>query len=257
LNEQLEGSIALIDRRSAGTAIAPALNPMQELQARIIREGDIEKMKQLMELEKTWREDQAKQAFVEAMAAFKAESIRITKDKENKQYKSMYTTIGNLVDTVTPFLSRHGLSAGWEVSQDKAIRVTCTITHRLGHSKSVSMEGPADTSGAKNPLQQIKSTVTYLKIGTFEAICGLASVEGNLDDDGNGSGKRDEPTESMEGAAVNDFISLIEGSGDLDELQKNYFNARDVATKIGDKHALNAFAEAKNKQYLKLTRRAK
>ncbi|WP_241085163.1 hypothetical protein [Candidatus Vondammii sp. HM_W22] len=43
-------------------------------------------------------------------------------------------------------------------------------------------------SGSKNPIQQIKSTITYLKIATYEAVTGIASTEGNVDDDGNGSG---------------------------------------------------------------------
>jgi hypothetical protein len=55
------------------------------------------------------------------------------------------------------------------------------------------MNAPADTSGAKNVIQQIKSTITYLKAVTFESICGLASTDATVDDDGNSAG--------------NDFIS--------------------------------------------------
>lgn len=127
---------------------------------------------------------QAKKAFNQAMADFKANPPKVTRDKENKQYKSMYTTLGNLVNTVTPELSKNGLSASWDIKQNGTITVTCKMTHRLGHSETAEASAPADTSGAKNAIQQIKSTITYLKSVTFESICGLASTDANLDDDG-------------------------------------------------------------------------
>jgi len=49
----------------------------------------------------------------------------------------------------------------------------------------VTLFGPADSSGSKNPLQQVKSTVTYLRKATFEAITGIASSNPTDDDDGN------------------------------------------------------------------------
>ena len=60
------------------------------------------------------------------------------------------------------------------------------MTHTLGHSESVEADGPLDTSGSKNPLQQYKSTRTYLKKEAYCAITGIASADN--DDDGNLSG---------------------------------------------------------------------
>jgi hypothetical protein len=82
-------------------------------------------------------------------------------------------------------------------SSDKnLIRVVCILTHCLGHSESVSAESPIDDSGKKNAVQQRKSTRTYLKIETFEAITGLVSEENNISDDGNSSSKKTEKTET-------------------------------------------------------------
>lgn len=257
LHDQLEGSIALIDKRSAAIVQAqPApMSPIQQLQLQIVREGDINKLEKLMDLERRWRREQAEQAFVEAMAAFKAESIRVRKDKENRQYNSRYTSLGNLVDTVTPYLSKHMLSASWDIRQAEKIEVTCVITHAAGHSKSVTMAAPPDTSGQKNPIQQIKSTITYLKICTFESACGLASVEGNLDDDGNHSWQQQ--GREMDERYVANLLDLIEASASIDQLKANYKKAQDAAEKAQDHAAARAFGEAKNEAYKRLAKGAK
>ena len=41
---------------------------------------------------------------------------------------------------------------------------------------------------ARRTRCKIKSTLTHLKLATFEAVTGIATREGNLDDDGNASG---------------------------------------------------------------------
>lgn len=162
-------------------------SPSDLIEFALKNKGDLEKLEKLLEIQIKYEENEAKKAYHEAMAQFKSSPPKITKDKENKQYKTMYTTLGNLVNTVNPELSKYGLSASWDIQQDTMIKVTCKITHRLGHSEITSASAPSDTSGSKNPIQQIKSTITYLKSVTFESITGLASTDANLDDDGNRS----------------------------------------------------------------------
>ena len=149
----------------------------------------IEKM---MELQERNDANNAKKAYVKAMAEFKKDPPAIYKDKENSQFKSKYSSIDSLVNSAIPFLSRNGLSHSWQIGilESGWPSVTCILTHELGHSDSVTMSAPPDTSGggSKNPIQQMKSTQTYLKIATFEAVTGLVSREANLDDDGNGAG---------------------------------------------------------------------
>ena len=165
-----------------------AITPMEMLNSAITRGDSLDKLERLMDLNDRWEKAQAKKAFIEAKAAFKASAPVITRDKTNTQYKSKYASIGNVVNTINEALSKHGLDADWQFDQSNGIRVTCILTHVAGHSESVSLVGTPDTSGAKNPLQQIKSTLTYLKLATFEAVTGIATREGNLDDDGNASG---------------------------------------------------------------------
>ncbi len=174
---------------------------------------DIEKIEKMLELQAKWDAMEAKKAYTAAMAAFKAMPLRISKDKENRQYNSRYTSIGNLVNSVIPGMGECGLSHKWSFSQDspEIIIGTCTVTHKQGHSESISMSAPIDVSGKKNPLQQLKSTRTYLRIETFESIMGLASSDGNLDDDGNAAGAR-----TINEKQLSQIVDLI-NANDVDE----------------------------------------
>ena len=153
----------------------------------------LEQIKELMELQARHDANEARKAYHQAVAEFKREDIVVKKDKTNKHFDSKYTGIGNLVNTVNPILGKWGLNASWDIQQSDKITVTCKLSHAMGHSESVSMSAQPDTSGgsSKNPIQQIKSTVTYLKIATYEAVTGIASMDDPGDDDGNKAGKRE------------------------------------------------------------------
>lgn len=219
-----------------------AVTPMDLIQMAVSGNADLDKLEKLLELKREWEADEAKKAFVAAMAAFKREPILITKDRDNKQYQSKYTSLGNLVNTVTPFMSKHGLSADWEIDQSKGIKVTCVITHSMGHSKRVSFECGPDASGAKNPIQQIKSAITYAKACTFESACGLASSDANLDDDGNGVPK--EAAGTPEERQV-EQIDLIMSARTAKELFAIHAAAHTEAQKVKDTDAMKGYLKAK------------
>lgn len=164
------------------------LTPMDMIANAVTSGAGIDMLERLMALQERYEAAQAKKAFIEAKAAFKAENVIVTKDKVNNQYQSKYATIGNLVNTVNAVLAKHGLDAAWEIEQAEKIKVTCVLSHLLGHSERAWMTAAPDVSGAKNPIQQIKSAVTYLRVATFEAVTGIATNDGNADDDGNAAG---------------------------------------------------------------------
>lgn len=181
------------------------------LLAMAVQQGaDLDKLEKLMALQERWEATEARKAFTAAVAAFKANPPRVLKDRENKQYGSRYSSLGNMVTTVSEAMGPHGLSANWEINQGQQIEVTCVLTHVRGHSERVTLKGAPDRSGAKNDLQQIKSTLTYLKLATFEAVTGIASEEGNLDDDGNASGEYD----------ATGWFDAIRDAANLGELNK-------------------------------------
>lgn len=164
--------------------------PAVLLEMAINKGADLDRLERLMDMQIRWEERQALQAYTIAMAAFKAESLAIYKDKhvrfENRSgglTEYDHATLGAVVAVVAPALARHGLFHRWKVEQDASgISVECVITHNQGHSESVTQRAPADQSGGKNTIQSIGSTVTYLQRYTLLSITGLATYD--QDDDG-------------------------------------------------------------------------
>jgi hypothetical protein len=203
---------------------AIAATPMHMLAAAMERGIDTDQLDKLMELQERYEKNEARKAYYAAIAAAAVDMPIVTKDKLNKQYDSFYPSLENTINTISTHLAKFELSARWEVDQSAGIRVTCILSHVAGHSENVTLTGPPDTSGKKNELQQIKSTLTYLKLATFEAITGTASVVGNLDDDGNGSQEPRAPREPQPKATKKQLATLQEyvDAGGLNKRQLAY-----------------------------------
>ena len=174
------------------------ITPMEILQQAVAQGADIDKLERLMALEERWRANRARDLYVQAMNRFKAEPTKILKRKtanvrsDKGSYSYNYAPLVDVVAAAVGNLSKHGLSHRWEVSQEKnEITVTCVVTHEAGHSERVALSAPPDTSGGKNVIQQIASTVSYLERYTLLAATGLAAAD--MDDDAKASGKPPEP----------------------------------------------------------------
>ncbi|TPM53311.1 single-stranded DNA-binding protein [Mesorhizobium sp. B2-2-4] len=202
----------------AGRAMAArqstAVTPMEMLDRALANGASLETVEKLMDLQERWEANQARKAFTEAFAAFKSEVITIVRNREvtdGPLKGRRYAELFSFVDAVTPALSKHDLTATWNITRDEKdwIEVTCTIEHVLGHCKRVPMGGPPDTGGAKNPIQARASTVTYLERHTLKAACGLA--EQGDDKDGNISQKG--PSGPITDAQRDTLLALIEETG--------------------------------------------
>ena len=194
-------------------ACAPQITPMDLIARAQQSDVSIEKMEQLFQLQLKWEENEARKAYYRAVAGFKAEAVDIVKNKRVSYRTDKGVTeynhaeLGQVVNTVTPLLSKWGLSHHWEYSQnDSKIKVTCFLTHDAGYEKSTSLEAGADTSGGKNAIQAIGSTTSYLERYTFLAMTGLASRE--QDDDGKGATQK-EDIEYITEPQVMDILALI------------------------------------------------
>jgi hypothetical protein len=178
--------LAVVESRAA------AITPMAMIQIAVQQGADIEKLTKLMDLQERYEANEARKAFVSAMSAFKANPPDIFKNKHvsftTQKGKTEYdhATLDQVSMAIGTALSRHGLSHRWVTDQsDGRIKVTCIITHSLGHSESVSLQSSADDSGGKNSIQAIGSAVTYLQRYTLLAATGMAVQD--QDDDAKGS----------------------------------------------------------------------
>ena len=149
----------------------------------------LDKLDRLLDVKERWEKEEARKAYVAALAGFKANPPQIVKsqtvdfstNKGRTHYK--YASLGQVAADVAIGLAPHGLSHSWDVAQDKdQVIVTCILTHMRGHSERVSIAGPKDDTGNKNGIQQVGSTIAYLQRYTLMAITGLAAHD--QDDDG-------------------------------------------------------------------------
>jgi len=173
------------------TAVAIATpisaTPAMLLDIAVKQGADLDKLEKLMGLQERWEANQSRKAYHEAMTAFKSNPPEIEKDKKVSYGQTHYNhaSLWNVADKINSELSKYGLSASWTTKQDeKTVTVTCRISHILGHYEETSLTAPPDTSGAKNSIQALGSTITYLQRYTILALTGLAT--GDMDNDGQG-----------------------------------------------------------------------
>lgn len=177
------------------TDVTPAQipQPMQMIDTAVRAGASMETLERLFALQERHEANEARKAYVTALAAFKAHGLRVSKDRTVNQgsgrpsYK--HATLSNIIETIAPALAEHGLSATWSTAQEPhGITVTCILRHAAGHMESVSLTGQPDTGPGRNNIQAIGSTITYLQRYTLLAITGIAASD--QDDDGGGSGDR-------------------------------------------------------------------
>jgi hypothetical protein len=232
-------------------AAVTEMTPRGLLALAVQQNADLDKLERLMALQERWEANEARKAYVGAMAAFKANPPSLTKNKHvafgNTKYD--HATLDHVTDTIGAALHGHGLSHRWEVDQiEGKIKVACVLTHVLGHSERVTMEAPADTSGQKNSIQAIGSTVTYLQRYTLLAATGMAAK--GMDDDGAGSGKR------LPESVAADHLAALDSAADEQSLLKAYGAAHKAALESGDMGALRLFTQHKDARKKALGRKA-
>lgn len=175
------------------------IDPGALLRVAVERGAGLEQLEKFMALKERWDANEARKAFNAAFAAFKAEAVKIIKgtDYTDGPLKGRsYANLFDIVDAVTPHLSKHGLSISWRLSKDEPawMESTCTLRHVDGHSESAAMGGAPDTGPGRNAIQARGSAKTYLEKYTATSILGLAAAD--QDDDG-GGGKTGETRVNM------------------------------------------------------------
>lgn len=185
-------------------------SPDSLLAVAVARGASVEELDKLMTLKERYEAGEAEKAYTRAMTKFKADAPEIFKEKQvsypNKdgtltQYK--HATLGNVAGVIASSLSEYGLAHHWktalyrdEKGQVRDVEVTCIITHELNHKESTTLSGAPDTSGGKNAIQGVGSTVTYLERYTLLSLTGLAAID--TDDDGVAAGMEYVTEEQLE-----------------------------------------------------------
>jgi hypothetical protein len=156
-------------------------------------EIDVLKMEKLLEMQERIMAKQAEMAFNQAMTALQAKLPSVNKsgmiefeDKNKNLRQTPFARYEDIDAVIRPLLIEAGFSITFnsEWGETGAL-IFGTLSHRDGHHKTASIRLPLDTSGSKNNLQAMGSTLSYGKRYLVGMLLNI--VTKGEDDDGKGA----------------------------------------------------------------------
>jgi hypothetical protein len=176
------------------THASPLVNVLNVLVSR--PDLDVDKIERMIQLQRDVEANEARKAYASAFAEMQPHLPIITKRGKGHNDKA-YGLWEDIVEEVMPVTGRYGFSISFRTKPlDKGVEVTCKLMHRDGHAEETSYPFPLDTSGSKNPVQAVGSTVSYGK--RYTACAMLNIVTKGEDDDGKSSGGGDRITDDQQ-----------------------------------------------------------
>lgn len=121
-----------------------------------------------------------------ALLAFQAEAPTLSKDATNPHFRSKYTPLDTIVETVGPLLVKHGLV--WMAKPGQDENGEPVLNYTLGHAPSGEREdGQMPLLLDKSSSQAFGSAITYSR---RYSLCAVLNLVADEDDDGNAAGER-------------------------------------------------------------------
>lgn len=114
----------------------------------------------------------------DALAKAQGEIENASKSSVNPHFKSKYADLAEVLNTVRPVFSVHGLSVTQMPSFADGV---CSVETLLMHSSGQWISSTASATVSKNDAQGVGSCITYLRRYSLAAVAGIAQE----DDDAN------------------------------------------------------------------------
>ena len=228
--------------------------PMMLIERAMIQGSDIDldRMERLMLMQERWDKENARKAFLAAMAEFRANAPELRKNSKVDFTSAKGRTNYNYADQeevsmpIGKVMGPLGLSFWFEPKQvNGRIYVTTFLQHSMGHTEQITLEGAPDDSGNKNNIQAVGSTITYLERYGLLAITGMA-VKGQ-DTDGR---PKAQPANSP--VVIDDEVTKIAQAKDSQEVSRLFNTAYAAAQKADDQVAKDALMAAQKRRLAEL-----
>ena len=168
-------------------SVAPSEHQSQSLLPMIDKlverpDFDVAKLEKLLDMQERVMNRSAMEQFNSAMASMQCDLPSIA--ERGQAHNTKYATFEDINDVVKPVMQRHGFAISFRVSNIQGgIEVTGVLMHKGGHREETTMTLPLDTSGSKNAVQAVGSSVSYGKRYVMSAMLNLTTR--GEDDDGN------------------------------------------------------------------------
>jgi hypothetical protein len=185
---------------------------------------DVEKMERLLAMQERILERNAKAAFTAALAEMQPLLPTIDQNGAIKNnagtVQSTYAEWEDINDAIRPLLHDHGFALSFKpgMATDGKVTMTGVLRHRDGFEEEATVTLPHDSSGSKNSVQAVGSSLSYGKRYAAIALLNITSrAPRDRDDDGQRS--------NLSAAAEKAFTDINMAEG-LEELRawknKNY-----------------------------------
>lgn len=147
----------------------------------------VETMERLFALRKEVKAEQAKEAFVRAMANFQRDCPKIEKkkkvmNKDGQTVRYQYAPLDVIVEQIKMPEAENGFAHTWNVVNETGFIIAiCKITHELGHSETSEFKIPIGTEGFMTAPQKYASALTFAKRYTLCNALGISTGEEDTD----------------------------------------------------------------------------
>ena len=181
---------------------------------------DIDKVERLLNMQRQIDAEAAERAFNEDLADMQSELPAIR--QRGKTNNGKYAKWEDIQEAILPKLKAYGFSISHKPRvENNQVIVTCILRHKSGHSDNTELPLPLETSGSKNNVQAVGSSVSYGKRYTASALLGIR-VEGEDDD---GAGAR-VSTKKLSDKQLSELRDLLADLGRNEAKFVSYLNAQ-------------------------------
>lgn len=193
-------------------------------------EANIQMLEKIIEVQERVMSKQAEIDFNADLAAMlseipvvaKTSDINVT-TKSGSKFIVKYASLDEIVEVVRPIMSKYGFSVNFRHEQSSAtvLKVSCVLRHKNGHSEANDIILPLDTSGSKNAVQAVGSTITY---GKRYTLCSALNIATGDDKDGfTVSADNANAKQSLSDKRFNDALQAIKQKQfTIDKLMSDY-----------------------------------
>lgn len=198
MNTATQGAVAI--KREEQSPVVVGADAYLEMIERAARDPnvDIDKIERLMLMRERMMEKHARAAYSAALAEMQPKLpivqrrglIKVPAKDGKTGHETPYALWEDINEAIRPYLAEHGFALSFRVRKEAdRIEVTGVLSHREGHSEETMLSLPMDSTGSKNNVQAIGSSVSYGKRYTAGALLNLTSR--GEDDDGASGGAPD------------------------------------------------------------------
>lgn len=135
---------------------------------------DVDKMERLMAMHQEVLARQARAEYATALAEMQDE-LPVVAERGDAAGRYTYALWEDINTAIKPVLKAHGFALSFRTDFTDGIAVTGVLSHRGGHEERTTIKLPADSSGNKNAVQAVASSVSYGKRYAAGALLNLTS----------------------------------------------------------------------------------